>query len=196
MVSVLSLHARSTVVVLAWALCVPATATAQQISIETGTEGDAVTVTASAQMQVDPRTVWNVISDYDHLAEFIPDIRSSRATWRDGDQLLVEQTGGFGILFFQQPVEVKLAVVEYPLRRIVAHAVGGNLKVMDGRYELASLPTGTIRLSYFGRLVPDFPVPPIVGNIMVRRLLARQFTAMVKEIVRRDASAQGAPKPR
>lgn len=196
MVSALSLQARAAVVILAWALCVPVTATAQQISIETAAEGDAVTVTASAQMQVEPRTVWSVISDYDHLAEFIPDMRSSRATWRFGDQLLVEQTGVFGILFFQQHVEVKLMVVEYPPRRIVAHAVGGNLKEMDGRYELESLPAGTIRLSYFGRLVPDFPVPPIVGNIMVRRLLSRQFSAMVKEIVRRDALAQGAPQTR
>lgn len=196
MVSVLSLHARATVVVLAWALWVPVTATAQQISIETGAEGDAVTVTASAQMQVEPRTVWSVISDYDHLADFIPDMRSSRVIQRDGDQILVEQTGVFGILFFQQPVEVKLAVVEYPMRRIVAHAVGGNVKEMDGRYELESLPAGTIRLSYFGRLVPDFPIPPILGTMLVRRLLARQFTAMVREIVRRDALAQGAPQPR
>jgi ribosome-associated toxin RatA of RatAB toxin-antitoxin module len=194
--SALSLRARATVVVLAWALWVPVTATAQQISIESGAEGDAVTVTASAQMQVDPRTVWNVISDYDHLAEFIPDMRSSRAIRRDGNQVLVEQTGGFGFLFFRQHVEVKLAVVEFPLQRIVAHAVDGNLREMDGRYELQSLPAGTIRLSYFGRLVPDFPVPPIVGNIMVRRLLARQFTAMVKEILRRDALARGAAQPR
>ncbi len=195
-VGALSLQAGAAIVILAWALCVPVTATAQQISIETAAQGDAVTVTASAEMQVDPRTVWNVISDYDHLAEFIPEMRSSRAIRRDGDQVLVEQTGVFGFLFFHQHVEVKLAVVEFPLQRIVAHAIGGNLKEMDGRYELESLPAGTTRLSYFGRLVPDFPVPPIVGNIMVRRLLAKQFSAMVKEIVRRDALAQGLPQPR
>ena len=34
-------------------------------------------MTASAEMQVDPRTVWSVITDYDHLAEFIPYMRSS-----------------------------------------------------------------------------------------------------------------------
>jgi len=189
-------RAGATIVILACALCVPVPATAQQISIETAAQGDLVTVTASAEMQVDPSTVWHVISDYDHLAEFIPDMRSSRLIQRDGDQVLVEQTGVFGILFFQQHIEVKLAVVEFPLQRIVAHAIGGNLKELEGHYELESLPAGTIRLSYSGRLVPDFPVPPIVGNIMVRRLLARQFTAMVREIVRRDALAQGAPQPR
>jgi carbon monoxide dehydrogenase subunit G len=196
MARALSLRAGFTALILAWALVVPAEATAQQVSIETAGQGDIVTVSASADMQVDPRTVWSVISDYDHLAEFIPDMRSSRVVRRNGDQVLVEQTGVFGFLFVQQPVEVRLAVVESPLRRIVAHAVGGNLREMDGRYELENLPTGAIRLSYFGRLVPAFPVPPIIGRMVVRNVLASQFTAMVKEILRRDALDPGAPRPR
>lgn len=194
MVSALSIPVRVTVLILAWVLCLPATA--QRISIETSGQGDLVTVTASAEMQVDPRTVWSVISDYDHLAEFIPDLRSSRVVQRDGDRLIVEQTGKFAFLFFQQPVEVKLAVVESPPRRIVARAVGGNLREMEGRYELENLPTGAVRLSYSGRLVPEFPVPPIIGRMVVRRVLAKQFSAMVKEILRRDTLARGAPQPR
>jgi len=184
----------ATMLLLACALCIPLAAPAQQISIETAGQGDLVTVTASAEMQVDPRTAWNVISDYDHLAEFIPDMRSSRVVLRDGDKLLVEQMGEFGFLFFRQPVEVKLAVVEYPPQRIVAHAVGGNVREMEGRYELEILPSGVVRLSYFGRLVPEFSLPPIIGRMVVRSVLAKQFTAMVEEILRRGALA--APPPR
>jgi carbon monoxide dehydrogenase subunit G len=184
----------ATMLFLACALCVPLAAPAQQISIETSGQGDLVTVTASAEMQVDSRTAWNVISDYDHLAEFIPDMRSSRVVLRDGDELLVEQMGEFGFLFFRQPVEVKLAVVEYPPLRIVARAVGGNLREMDGRYELENLSSGVVRLSYFGRLVPEFSLPPIIGRMVVRSVLAKQFTAMVEEILRRGALA--APPPR
>jgi carbon monoxide dehydrogenase subunit G len=196
MVSALSLRAGATTLILAWALCAQLAASAQQVSIETSSQGDLITVTASAEMQVDPLTVWNVISDYDHLAEFIPDMHSSHVIQRDGDKLLVEQTGQFGFLFFQQPVEVKLAVVESPPRRIVAHAVGGNLREMEGRYALENLPTGEVRLSYSGRLVPDFPVPPIIGKMAVRSVLAKQFAGMVKEILRRDAIARGALQPR
>ncbi|MGC2519351.1 MAG: SRPBCC family protein [Burkholderiales bacterium] len=185
----------ATILLLAGALCAPAAAPAQQISIETSGHGDLVTVTASAELRVDARTAWNVISDYDHLAEFIPDMRSSRVVLRNGDGLIVEQKGEFGFLFFRQPVEVKLAVVEYPPQRIVARAVGGNLREMEGRYELENLPSG-VRLSYFGRLVPEFSLPPIIGRMVVRSVLAKQFTAMVKEILRRDALAPGAPQPR
>ena len=195
MVKALSLRAGVTILILALAFCVPVTAAAQQVSIETSGEGDVVTVRASAEMQVDPRIVWDVISDYDHLAEFISDMNGSRVVQRDGDKVLVEQTGEFGLLFFRQPVEVTLSVVESPMRRIVARAVGGNLREMEGRYELENLPTGTVRLLYEGRVVPDFPVPPIIGTMVVRSVLSRQFTAMVKEIMRRNALARSAAQP-
>jgi hypothetical protein len=185
----------ATLVLLVCTLCVASPAPAQQISIETSGQDDLVSVTASAEMQVDPRTAWNVIADYDHLAEFIPDMRSSRVVLRKGDKLLVEQSGEFGFLFFRQRIEVRLAVDEYPPQRIVARAVGGNLREMEGRYELENLPSG-VRLLYFGKLVPEFPLPPIIGRIVVRSVLAKQFTAMVKEILRRDALARRGPDSR
>ena len=67
---------------LAGALCMPAAGQAQQVAIETHGQGESITVTASAEMRVDPRTVWSVITDYDHLAEFIPFMRSSRVVRR------------------------------------------------------------------------------------------------------------------
>jgi len=190
------LGAAVAVLILTWATCVPAEATAQRVDIETAGRSDLVTVSASAEMHVDPRTVWDVISDYDHLAEFIPNMRSSRVVQRNGDRVLVEQTGVFGFLFVQQLVEVKLAVVETPPRRIVAHAIGGNLREMEGRYELENLPTGAIRLSYFGSAIPEFSVPPIVAKMVVRGILTKQFAAVVEEIVRRDALVKDAPHPR
>jgi carbon monoxide dehydrogenase subunit G len=176
---------------LADALRGAAAASVDRISVETDGQGELITVTASADMQVDPRTVWAVISDYDRLAEFIPGMRSSRVIQRDGDQVLVEQTGEFGFLFFRQPVEVRLSVAESPPRRIVAHAVGGNLRSLEGRYVVDSLPGGEVRLSYSGRLVSGFQVPPFVSRMAVRSTMARQFQALVQEIVRRDLSARG-----
>ena len=176
--------------VLAGVLCGQAAANAQQVEIETDGQGEYITVTASAEMLVDPRTAWNVITDYDHLAEFIPYMGSSRVVRRDADQLLVEQTGEFSFLFFRQPVQARLAIVESPQLRVMARAVGGNLREMEGRYTLERLPAGTVRLSYSGRLLPDFAVPPVVGKMVVRNVLAKQFSAMIREIVRRDAEEE------
>lgn len=176
---------------LAATLAAQPAAAAGEIRFEADGEGELITIIASADMQVDPRTVWAVISDYDRLAEFIPDMHSSRVIRRDGDQVLVEQTGEFGFLFFRQPVELRLSVAESPPRRIVAHAVGGNLRSLEGRYVVESLPGGEVRLSYSGRLVSGFQVPPFVSRMAVRNTMARQFQALVQEIVRRDVSARG-----
>jgi ribosome-associated toxin RatA of RatAB toxin-antitoxin module len=187
----LTAHAGAVALTLCAALCVHAAANAQHVEIETGGRGQYITVTASAEMQVDPRTVWNVITDYDHLAEFIPYMHSSRVLRRDADRLLIEQTGEFSFLFFRQPVDTKLAVVESPQRGVLAQAVGGNLRVMEGRYTVETLSSGTVRLSYSGRLAPDFAVPPVIGSMVVRNVLAHQFNAMVAEIMRRDAVKSG-----
>lgn len=164
-------------------------AIAQQAKVEARGEGESIHVTASAEIEADPRTVWNVITDYDHLAEFIPYVRSSRVVLRDGDRVVVEQSGEFTFLFFRQRVQTKLNVVESPPQRVTARAIGGsgNLREMEGSYSIETLAAGTVRLSYSGRLVPDFAVPPLIGRMVVRNVFANQFNAMVGEILRRDA---------
>jgi len=111
-------HAAARVLLLAGALCMLAAAGAQQVAIETNGQGESITVTASAEMRVDPRTAWSVITDYDRLAEFIPYMRSSRVVRRASDHFIVEQTGEFGFLWFNQPVQARLAVVEVPPRSV------------------------------------------------------------------------------
>lgn len=171
------------------ALLPPRPAAAQEVSVETVREGEFIKVSATAQMQVDRRIAWDVLSDYDHLAEFIPDMLSSRVVLRNADGILVEQKGEIGFLFFRQPLEVTLAVFEQPPRRIVARGVAGNVREMEARYELQSSQDG-VKLSYFGRFIPEFFLPPIVGMAIVRSSMERKFRAMVDEILRRDALAR------
>jgi carbon monoxide dehydrogenase subunit G len=166
----------------------------QRVEVESAAGGERITVRASADLQADPAAVWAVISDYDHLAEFIPYMRSSQVLQRDGDRLLVQQKGDLSFLFFHQAVEVRLAVVESGQRLIVARAVGGNLREMEGRYALVELPSGAVRLTYSAVLVPDFAVPPVVGKIVLRSVMAKQFDALVVEVRRRAAVAQRPPR--
>jgi carbon monoxide dehydrogenase subunit G len=162
------------------------------VSIRTSRDGDFVTVSASAVMHVDQRIAWAVLSDYDHLAKFIPDVRSSRVVSRDGNKVRVEQIGEVGFIFYKQAVTVVLEVHEEPMRRITARGVEGNVKGLESYYELhASGPE--VRLDYAGRFDPDFAIPPLIGMPMLRRVIERRFRAMIDEIQRRDALARAAP---
>ncbi|MGB5079621.1 MAG: SRPBCC family protein [Burkholderiales bacterium] len=169
-------------------------ASAGELRIEVAREGEFVSVRASAQVNADLPTAWEVLTDYDHLAEFIPDMRSSRVVRRDGGSVLVEQKGEFGFFFFRQAIDVVLSVSEQPPRRIVARTVEGNLKDMEASYELKASTNG-LRLDYTGRFVPDFFLPPLIGMPLVRRSLERRLQSMVNEIERRYAVARGRPAP-
>lgn len=163
----------------------------QDVSIRTGREGEFITISASAIMRVDPHIAWAVLSDYDHLAGFIPDMKSSRVISRHGNVIRIEQAGDVGFFFYKEPVNVVLEVHEEPQHRITARSIEGNVRGLETRYELDASGTG-VRLDYTGRFVPAFAIPPLIGMPLVNRLIERRFRAMVEEIQRRDALARGA----
>ena len=172
----------------AWGASCPAEV--QDVQIRTARDGDFVTVSASAVMKVDPHIAWAVLSDYDHLAGFIPDMKTSRVVSRQGNLVRVEQTGDVGFFFYKEPVSMLLEVREEPPSRIFARGIEGNIKGLETRYELQPSDSGT-KLVYAGRFEPDFTIPPLIGMPLVNRLIERRFRAMVNEIERRDALARG-----
>jgi len=178
---------------LAAAQGLPGRAGAQELAIEIHRQGEFITVSASALMQVDARIAWEVLSDYDNLAQFIPDMKSSRVVSRSGDRVVVEQKGEFGFFFYRQSVDVTLEVLEQPQRRIVARRIDGNIRELETRYDLETSAAG-VRFDYIGRFIPNFSLPPLIGMPIVRRIVERRFRAMVDEIVRRDALARSRPK--
>ena len=168
-------------------------AAADAIDARIERQGEYITVNASVLMQVDARIAWEVLSDYDHLARFIPDMKTSRVVSRDGNRVLVEQKGEFGFFFYRQPVDVTLEVLEQPPHRIDARRIAGNIRELETRYELGTSAAG-VRFDYSGRFIPAFSLPPLIGMPIVRRIVERRFRAMVEEIVRRDALARSRPK--
>jgi ribosome-associated toxin RatA of RatAB toxin-antitoxin module len=165
----------------------------EEIETRIERQGEYITVNASVLMQVNERIAWDVLSDYGNLAQFIPDMKTSRVVSRDGNRIVVEQKGEFGFFFYRQSVDVVLEVVEEPWRRIDARRISGNIRDLETHYELKASDAG-VKLDYVGRFIPEFSVPPLFGMPLVRRVVERRFRAMVEEIVRRDALARGRPK--
>jgi carbon monoxide dehydrogenase subunit G len=165
-----------------------APALAQEVIVDASRDGEYVVIEASAELQADVRIVWQTLSDYDRLAEFIPNLKSSRVVSRSAEGVVLEQQGEYSFLFFSRPVDVRLLVVESPPHRIVSRAIGGSFRDMSGVYELSPVPGG-VKLRYSGRILPNFDLPPVFGVIAARAAAYRQFRGMVDEIVRRAAKA-------
>lgn len=164
-------------------------AQAADVVVDAVREGGALHVEASAEIDADLLQAWRVLTDYDHLSAFVPGMQVSRVVARDGNSLVLEQKGEARLLFLTYPIEVKLAVTEFPHERIVAHAIGGDFREMVGTYSLGVAGNRVI-LRYRGRLVPDFLVPPLIGPLVLRRNVERQFSALVDEIARRQRAAR------
>ncbi len=79
------------------------------------------TINAAARVNATPQQVWQVLTDYNRLADFVPEMKSSRrleSTVHDGLNVVrVEQVGEIGIAFFKRDVRVTLLVTERPLNQ-------------------------------------------------------------------------------
>jgi len=181
------------VALLAAAPAGPASA-ARDLQIEAQREGTSVEIKAHAELAAPLAIAWQVLTDYERLPAFIPGLAKSVVRERLGDTLLVEQSGEARFLIFSFPIEVRYEVTERPQQSIESRAVAGNLRRMNGRYDLeAGEEPLTVRLRYHGLIEPDFNLPPLVGVAALRGMAAEQFAAMVAEIERRAAEAAERP---
>jgi ribosome-associated toxin RatA of RatAB toxin-antitoxin module len=145
----------------------------------------AVQVTARAVVHAPIELIWQTLTDYDHLSQFVPGIDSSRVVSRQGAQLIVEQKGGVHWWFFSYPIRVTVASTERPYERIDVRLLQGNLRRLDGGYRIEPRPDGSTELTWQGLIEPDTPLPAFIRTPLLRRSISDQFAGVVKEIERR-----------
>ena len=166
-----------------------APAQAAEVAVHVTRNGEVFHVDASAEFDGAVARTWQVLTDYGRLAEFVPDVQTSRVISRDGNQAVVQQKGEARVLFFSFPIDMRLAVTEHPYELVVSRAVAGNFREMRGAYSLEA-GQGRVVLRYTGRMVPDFFVPPLIGTLALRHNVESSFRALVEEIERRHAQSQ------
>jgi hypothetical protein len=162
---------------------------AEDLAIEVERIGAVFSVQARATLAAPAALAWRVLTDYDNLASFVPGLTASTAVLREANRALLEQKGEARFLIFAFPIELRMEVLESPHAWITARAVGGNLRRMNGRYDLQPRGSGVL-LRYTGELEPAFELPPLVGTLALRGMVEAQFAAMVAEIERQAADAR------
>lgn len=159
---------------------------AGDVSVEATRRDDALEVTCRATLEAPPELIWQTLTDYGRLAEFIPGMRSSKVVSRNGQTTIVEQSGEARFLFFAYPIEVTVTSIERPPDIIEARLLKGNLKRMDGAYRIAPQGGGNVLLSWTGIVEAD-SMPPLIGERLMRSIIEDQFRGMVREIERRGS---------
>lgn len=146
--------------------------------------GFSIDLTLHAQVPIG--VAWAVLTDFDHMAEFIPNVSHSQVLHRNENLLKIGQKGkahwGPLTMNFESVREVTLV----PQREIRTHGLSGTVKRVDSSMTLEPVGDGT-RLRYHTEVEPGSWFPPLLGPAKVRQETAAQFSAIVQEMLRRQA---------
>lgn len=170
----------------------PAAHAADAIVVNAQAHGAAVKIDAVASLRAPLSVIWQTLTDYEHLPAFIPGMKTSRVVARRGTASIVEQTGSAGALFFAYPIDVTVESVEHHPHSIEIHVLKGNIKQLDGRYDVEPSPGDprAFRLRWTGLIQPGMELPSFITIPLMRASIEDQFTGMVKEIERRESERQ------
>lgn len=160
---------------------------ADRVVVEAKKSGADVAVSASARVHAPYAVIWHTLTDYDHLAEFIPGMSLSHVLRRNGPLVIVEQSGNAGNMLLHYPIDVVVASEERPPTTITVKILRGNLRTYEGAYHLerAADDEDAFILSWTGTIRPDFELPAFVEEWALRQNILEQFESMITEIERR-----------
>ncbi|MGF1587737.1 MAG: SRPBCC family protein [Pleurocapsa sp.] len=111
----------------------------QRVSLKKGElvfSGQAGNYTSRLLIKTSMDNVWQVLTDYENFAKFLPGVVSSELIETNGDRKVFEQINKIKTLVFSIESRVKVATIESYPEQIAFEAVDGDLKTMDGKWIL------------------------------------------------------------
>ncbi|HJV93740.1 MAG TPA: SRPBCC family protein [Azonexus sp.] len=143
----------------------------------------------SLQASVPPALALEVLTDFDHMAEFVPNLTASRIVSHSGNVYRIAQQGraSFGPLGFRFDSERQVEVQADG--RLLSKALSGSPKYLRSELRVQAVGAGS-RLDYRIEVIPELWAPAVLGVSFMRHELAEQFTALVREMERRQKARQ------
>lgn len=141
---------------------------------------------AVLHVPVPPALAWEVMTDFEAMPRFVPNLRSSSVLQREGRVMHVEQVGiaAFGPFSFDFTM-VRRLELEAP-SAILGEQVRGTLERYRSALRLDPEKGGT-RMTYRAQIDPGLVLGTILSKEFIEHEIRRQFTALAAEMVRRSA---------
>ncbi len=151
-------------------------------------DGKAIQAVVVLVLAVNSDVVRAVLSDYENMPQFVPDILATRLISTGPGRKRVEIDGVARLLVLEYATHTTLDVVTLPDGSVALDSVAGNLAV-HGVVRVLDNGSST-RVDYEVRITPDFWVPPLIGDFLIGRQIVRQFEGMAAEMHRRGTVHQ------
>jgi hypothetical protein len=151
-------------------------------------EGDRYFLSLKAYLDAPPKAVFAVITDYERLHELHRRIRESRLGRRIDADTVEVYTRFWGCLagIFCKGMEQVERIEEVPPVELHATVIAEKSDLKSGTvsWRLAPDGAGTL-LSYDSRMDPDFWVPPVIGDGLLKRSISRTTLDMIQRVEER-----------
>ncbi|MCE9626300.1 MAG: SRPBCC family protein [Candidatus Eisenbacteria bacterium] len=131
---------------------------------------------------------WRVLTDYDHIAEFVHSMVSSRSERDSSGALHVHQVASGGIFVFRRKVNVTLAITEVPGERIEFRDVlGKDFWHYHGQWRLEPDSAG-VHVHYELEAEPRMSVPRSIYRGMLKDAAGDLLNEVRGEMLKRAAN--------
>ncbi len=148
-----------------------------------------IDIVAFVDVPADAAVAWSVLTDYNKLAEFVPDMHVSRVISKPGEVPHVYQKGDKTWLLIGMPLEMVFRMDETPSSRIKFRLVSGNIKKMFGEWLIVQKGAIT-RINYRAHMEPGLLSLRAPGDhLLIESDIENMMNAIGKEILRRTSSA-------
>ncbi len=159
----------------------------QDIDVKARKSGSTVIIDVSLLVAATSREAWDVLTDYDHMPQFLSNLQVSKIVSRSPTRLQVAQKGGVS----RGPIAITFDVLRdvqlKPFQQIDSRVVSGDLKQVDSTTRLAPEGDGT-RITFHSESIPNVWVPPGIGPALIEKETRGQFADMRTEILRRKSA--------
>ena len=152
----------------------------QEIETADGREGILAKIIIPAPLEV----VWSVITDYEKLSDFIPDMKLSEVVEKKDGEIILHQQGESGFLMFHFKVDLILKLVEHRYQRIEFNQVSGDFDYFEGEWKTEFLGDRETMLIYKLIAHPKFYAPGWVVRYMLKRDIPVRLKALRERILK------------
>lgn len=136
-----------------------------------------------------PEWLWAVLTDYENLSRFIPNLQSSRLLWRRANVVGLEQEGAQSFIGLRFKARVQLELSEHLAeRRLSFQMVKGDFRRFEGTWQIGHDSCGTTLL-YELTVQGCVGMPIALIEQRLREDLAANLRAVQQEALRRAVSA-------
>lgn len=174
------------------ALAYSAPPAASDIAVHVERDGATFSVSAEFSVAASVDEVWDVLADFDRMAQILSSVDASRITNREGNRFEVVQKshGNAGPIRISQDSVRQVELI--PKREIRSHLLKGDLKASDFTTSIGE-ESGVSKITVRGKFVVGGMAGSVLNVEAVEAQTRRNYQELREEILRRKSKEPPPP---